>query len=196
MPFALSKKTALDILLDAMHEVTQLLRLDQNEKCGDEERLRPFICRLESLAETVANSESVYLHELHSSYSTQTIASNCLAFQLIEVERLDDETWLGGGDFRSAIPAVMFHTIHILIDYLRRRATAEDYVSGEPTTRCFVLLQFAHTLFQRDLLGRLNDGSCMQLVFPLEVVRRYSPCETQKAQARTYLDRLGWKEES
>ncbi|KAH8424535.1 uncharacterized protein LDX57_002286 [Aspergillus melleus] len=196
MPFALSKKTALDILLDAMHEVAKLLRFDQSEEHGDEERLHPLICRLESLAETVAHSESVYLHELRSSYSTQTIASNCLAFQLIEVERLDDEIWLGGGDFRSAIPAVMFHTIHILVDYLRLRARAEDYVSEERTTRCSVLLQFTHALFQRDLLGRLNEGSCMQLVFPLEVVRRYSPCETQKAQARIYLDRLGWKKES
>ncbi|KAI9038460.1 Zn(II)2Cys6 transcription factor [Aspergillus affinis] len=195
MPFALSKKTALDILLDAMHEVIELLRLGQIERCGDKERLHPLISRLESLAQTVTKSESVYLHEFHASYSTQTIASNCLAFQLIEVERLDDGMWLGGGDFRSAIPAVMFHTIRILMDHLRRQTTDEDYFAEESTTRCSVLLQFAHGLFQRDLLGKLNEGSCMQLVFPLEVVRRYSLCETQKVQARIYLDRLGWKEE-
>ncbi|KAJ6078765.1 hypothetical protein N7467_008518 [Penicillium canescens] len=141
----------------------------------------------------------MYLRELHESYSTQTIASNCLAFQSIEVERLNDEIWLGGGDFCSAIPAVMFHSIQIMINDLKLKLqiAAEDHaaVESEAVIRASDLLDFADTLFQRDLQSRLNDGSRMQLVFPLETVRRHSLYEKQKARAMAYLHRLGWKDE-
>ncbi|KAJ5941049.1 hypothetical protein N7516_001217 [Penicillium verrucosum] len=199
IPFAHSKKTALDVILDVIHKIVGLL---QRYKSGEEyknEDPRSILGLLENLTESLTNSERMYLRELHESYSTQTIASNCLAFQSIEFERLNDEIWLGGGDFCSAIPAVMFHSIQIMINDLKLKLqmAAENHVvvESEAVIRASDLLDFADTLFQRDLQSRLNDGSCMQLVFPLEMVRRHSLSEKQKTRAMAYLHRLGWKDE-
>lgn len=80
---------------------------------------------------------------------------------------------------------------------LKLQMAAEDHaaVESDAVIRASVLLDFADTLLQRDLQGRLNDDSCMQLVFPLEMVRRDSPYEKQKTRAMAYFHRLGWREE-
>lgn len=119
MPFAHSKKTALDVLLDVIHKIIGLIQRYKSDDEYKNEDPRSILGLLENLTDKLTNSERMYLRELHESYSTQTIASNCLAFQLIEVERLNNEIWLGGGDFCSAIPAVMFNSIQIIVNDLK-----------------------------------------------------------------------------
>ncbi|KAJ5956022.1 hypothetical protein N7501_010301 [Penicillium viridicatum] len=76
---------------------------------------------------------------------------------------------------------------------LRTAAEHHAAVKSDAVLSASVLLDFADTLFQRDLQSRLNDDSCMQLVFPLEMVWRDSPYEKQKTRAMAYLHRLGGK---
>ncbi|KAJ5963070.1 hypothetical protein N7481_013375 [Penicillium waksmanii] len=68
---------------------------------------------LENITEILTNSERIYLCRLLKTYSAQRVASICLAFQLIEVKWLDDGIRLDGGEFCSAIFAVMFYSNQI-----------------------------------------------------------------------------------
>ena len=182
MPFARSTKAAKDILIDVIYDVSNL-EVTSSAQDAETERLIPS---LEALLNAVAYSEQLYAEE------SRMASWDCFPFQLDHGELMQDELWLSGGDFCSTTLPVTFHAVRIMIYHLILKRRPSTDMMAESIARCASLLAFADTLFTRKLHDQLNTGSCVQLVFPLEMVSWYSPCPHQRQKARDILERLGW----
>ncbi|KAH7268810.1 hypothetical protein B0J15DRAFT_579211 [Fusarium solani] len=165
VPFARSTKAAKDILIDVIYDVSNL-EVTSSAQDAETERLIPS---LEALLNT-----------------------HCFPFQLDRGELIQDELWLSGGDFCSTTLPAAFHAVRTMIYHLILKRRPSTDLMAESIARCASLLAFADTLFTRKLHNQLNTGSCVQLVFPLEMVSWYSPCPHQRQKARDNLERLGW----
>lgn len=182
MPFAKSTKAATDMLIDIIYDVSNLETVVSAED-EESERLLP---QLDALLDAVAYSEQSYARE------SRTTSQHSLPFHFDQVELAEEEFWLSGGDFCSTTLEAAFHAVRIMIYHLiLKRRPCTDLVV-ESIVRCASLLAFADALFTRNLQDRLNTGSCVQMVFPLEMVSWYSPCPHQRQKARDILERLGW----
>lgn len=148
-----------------------------------------WTARIQTLIDAVVQSEKLWAEEMPAN---QTFGHQP-PLRSSEAGELDDRLWLGGGDFCSTTAPAVYHAVWIMIYHLMlTRAECNQIMRNESIARCSSILDFAHGLFARSLQDRLNAGSCIQLVFPIEVVSYYSPCEHQRQQARVYLNRLGW----
>ncbi|KAI8716930.1 hypothetical protein NCS52_00987600 [Fusarium sp. LHS14.1] len=176
VPFAKSTKAATDILIDIIYDVSKL----QIAVSAEDEETERLLSPLEALLDAVAYSEQLYARESRTT------------FHFDQVELAEEEFWLSGGDFCSTTLESAFYAVRIMIYHLilKRRPSTDLVV--ESIVRCASLLTFADALFTRNLHNRLNTGSCVQMVFPLEMVSWYSPCPHQRQKARNTLEHLGW----
>ncbi|KAJ3540436.1 hypothetical protein NM208_g5067 [Fusarium decemcellulare] len=168
VPFAQSSKSAMDTLLDTIYELSSLLKFSTSEQY---EHSLPG--RLQAIIESVTASERSYGEETIG--SIQETAWHHFPFHLEETGVVSEGMWLDGGDFCSTNPSVAFHAAWIMIYHLMLTRGAEGHQDREimrieSTARCSSLLEFTHALFQRDLFTKLNDGCCIQLVFPMEII--------------------------
>ncbi|RSM09369.1 hypothetical protein CEP52_004198 [Fusarium oligoseptatum] len=182
VPFATSTKTATDMLIDIIYAVSNLDVTSSSEDAETES----LIPNLEELLNAVAHSEQLYAQE------TQMASWHCFPIHFGQQESAQDELWLSGGDFCSTTVPAAFHAVRIMIYHFILKETPRTDLMAESIARSASLLAFADALFKRNLHYRLNTGSCVQLVFPLEMVSWYSPCPHQRQVARDILDRLGW----
>lgn len=182
VPFARSTKAAKDILIDIIYDVSNL-GVTSSAEDAETECLIPS---LEALLNAVAYSEQLYAEE------SRVTSWHCFPFYLDDRELIQDELWLGGGDFCSTTLPAAFHAVRIMIYHLILKRRPSTDLMAESIARCASLLVFADTLFTRKLHDQLNTGACVQLVFPLEMVSWYSPCPHQRQNARDLLERLDW----
>ncbi|KAE8366829.1 hypothetical protein BDV27DRAFT_124842 [Aspergillus caelatus] len=141
VPFARSKKTAIDTLLDAIHKASILLRQHDIEKYGDSvvEPQETLLSQSQKFADDVIYSEELYAKETPEISPTKRI------------ENMDDRVWLCGGDFCSTMPSVMHHATCVISHRLQLLRVHKDRVVDESRTRCSSILEFAYGLFQRNL---------------------------------------------
>ncbi|KAM5383482.1 hypothetical protein ACJZ2D_002175 [Fusarium nematophilum] len=192
VPFIRSKRTAVDSLLDIVYQLSPLLNQNNSEESTQSQD--ELVSRLQAFANDVAASEQLYAQEMMDTYSTRKPAWHCFPFCF---EGDEDEPWLQGGDFCSTMPSAMYNAVWIIIYHLMRTNNrGNEAMTTESIARCSSLLDFIDGLFKRNLYRRLNAGSCVQLVFPLEVVSWYSPCGYQRQRARVFLGQMGWVEQA
>lgn len=183
IPFSQCQKTGVDTLFDVIYNLSSMLKPRNTGQPAE------WTVRIQTLIDTVVQSERLWAEERPAN---QTLWHHP-PLRLSEAGELDDRLWLGGGDFCSTTAPTVYHAVWIMIYHLMlTRAECNQIMRNESIARCSSILDFAHGLFARSLQDRLNAGSCIQLVFPIEVVSYYSPCEHQRQQARVYLNRLGW----
>ena len=161
-----------DTLFDAVHKFAPLLGRQNTANYNS-----PVVflqqSPLQILISDVIYSENLYSKEAPGMFLAQNMAWHYFPLQSIGMESANDEVW---PHFCSIMPPVMYHAVWIIIHHLKFLGEANGLAAKESVARCSWLLGFAHCLFQRDLPDQLNSGSCMQLVFLLEVVSWYSPC--------------------
>ncbi|KAH6973138.1 hypothetical protein BKA56DRAFT_492923 [Ilyonectria sp. MPI-CAGE-AT-0026] len=183
VPFSQYRKTGVDTLFDVIYNLSSMLKPPNTGQSVE------WTTRIQMLIDAVVQSENLWDEEVSAK---QTLGYRP-PLRLSEAGELDDSLWLGGGDFCSTTASAVYHAVWIMIYHLiLTRADCNQLMRNESMARCSSILDFAHGLFTRSLQDRLNAGSCIQLVFPIEVVSCYSPCEHQREQARVFLDRLGW----
>ncbi|KAH8686530.1 hypothetical protein BGZ61DRAFT_355428 [Ilyonectria robusta] len=182
VPFSQCQKTGVDTLLDVIYNLSSMLKPSNIEQPTE------WTARIQMLIDAVFQSEKLW-----DEMSAKQTLGHRPPLSLGEAGELDDRLWLGGGDFCSTTSSTVYHAVWIMIYHLMLTGVeCNQLMRNESMARCSSILDFAHGLFTRSLQDRLNAGSCIQLVFPIEVVSCYSPCEHQREQARTFLDRLGW----
>ncbi|KAL6907352.1 hypothetical protein GGI43DRAFT_258885 [Trichoderma evansii] len=191
VPFYRGQKTALDAIPDAIYKLSLLLKYtDVNINTVSQHGLEPH---LQTIVDEVILSEHIYALEIPSQETTW----HHFPFNFNRDDKHEDMLWLGGGDFCSLTPSVAYHAVWIMIYHLKlsiplNNCTTDQAAANESIARASFLLDFLGDLFRRNLHTKLNVGSCIQLVFPMEVVSWYSPCANQRKKARAYLDQLGW----
>lgn len=169
------------MLIDIIYDISNLETV-----VSDEEEAGRILPYLDTLLDAVTNCERLYAQE------SQMDSWHSFPFPFSQRESAEDELWLSGGDFCSTTLPAVFHAVRIMIYHLIVRRKPNTDLLVESITRSASLLAFAEALFTRNLHDRLNTGSCVQLVFPLEMVSWYSPCSHQRQKAGDVLNRLGW----
>lgn len=195
VPFSRSKKTDSDNLVDSIHVVSSFLWVANTAKQQGSTTMLQDINETNprALIGHPGQSEHSYIQSQAGIPLPAVVSQEHLfPFDLERIESANTETWLSGGDFCSTISPLMYNAIWIIIHHLRHLREPNSLNSSASMVRCSLLLGFAHELFRRNLHSEINPGSCMQIVFPLEVVSWYSPCVNQQARAKSYLHRIGW----
>ncbi|KIN09111.1 hypothetical protein OIDMADRAFT_107806 [Oidiodendron maius Zn] len=107
----------------------------------------------------------------------------------------DHDKWVpASGDFCAAVPLTVWQASSILLIHggLQQNGfVSNNLLNRSITSYCDLILEFSRSVC-RNHTGMINAGSCIQLVFPLEIVIRYSPLESQVSCARGVLNSLGW----
>ncbi|RSM03391.1 hypothetical protein CDV31_010525 [Fusarium ambrosium] len=153
VPFATSTKTATDMLLDIIYDISNL-KVVVSDKDEEAKRLLPD---LDLLLHAVTNCERLYAQE------SQMASWHCFPFHFGHRESARDELWLSGGDFCSTTVPAAFHAVRIMIFHFISKENPRIDLMAESIARSASLLAFADALFKRNLHDRLNTGSCVQI---------------------------------
>lgn len=195
VPFSRSKKTDSDNLVDSIHAVSSFLWAANTAKQQSSTTMLQDTNEtdLQALSGHPGQSEHSYIQSQAGIPLLAVVAQEHLfPLDLERIESANTEMWLSGGDFCSTISPLIYGAIWIIIHHLRLLREPSSLNASASMGKCSLLLGFAHELFRRNLHCEINPGSCMQIVFPLEVISWYSPCVNQQARAKGYLHRIGW----
>ncbi|KAH8812353.1 hypothetical protein F5884DRAFT_785173 [Xylogone sp. PMI_703] len=177
IPFAQSGMTASDDLVNVLLSIPSLMELPK-DKDASSKGTTPDSNKMENtlqlLSKTILESEQRQKQDADQEY----------------------ESWSPtGGDFCTVIPRPAWQASRVLLAHvssLQSTPSSEAFSEQEMIQYCSSILEFSVPIC-RTSINSINVGACIQLVFPLEVVVKYSPLDEQRNEARDLLDFLGWK---